>query len=305
MSFTSDIKKEIAFYKANATEIIAELSGAFNISLLIDDNSIQIINENEDVIKRLYFLIVNKYHVSVILEKNIYNSLRKKMLTKMIINEKVDMILEDLCIKINNKRIFVPDDYIVDEVEEKQAYLRGVFLMCGSINDPKTSRYSLGFVINNIQIANFICKLLNDLGFNGKILKRSKNYVIYLKESEQISDFIKMLGAMNSLFYYEDIRIYRDLQNMVNRINNCEQANIDKVINASYEQLNMINKLKNKVDFDFLDEGIKEVCVYREKYPDVSTRELAEIISYETGNQISKSGVNHRFRKIKKMLENN
>lgn len=305
MSFTSDIKKEMVSYSADDTEIIAELSGAFNISGVFENGCISIVNENENVIKRLYNLIVNKYHVNVIFEKDIYNSLRKKMLTRMIINEKVDLILEDLCLYDKNLRKFIPYEYIVDTDKEKQAYLRGVFLLCGSINDPKTSRYSLGFVIINKDTADFVCKLLNDLGFNAKVLKRSKNYMVYVKESEQISDFIKMLPAMNSLFYYEDIRIYRDLQNMVNRINNCEQANADKVINASFEQLEMIKLLKERVDFDLLDEGIKDVCVYREKYPDVSTRELAEIISYETDKSISKSGINHRFRKIKKILENN
>ena len=126
--------------------------------------------------------------------------------------------------------------------------------------------------------------------------------MVYIKESEKISDFIKLLNAYNSLFYYEDIRIYRDHKNMTNRLNNCEQANIDKIVFSSNEQLENIKKLKEIYDFDLLDDKIKEVCIYKEKYPESSMGELAEIISMETGSTITKSGINHRFRKIKEMV---
>ena len=105
--------------------------------------------------------------------------------------------------------------------KNKQVLLERV---CGSINDPKTSRYHAEFVVANEETANFVNKLLNELYFNSKVIKRDKNYMIYIKESEKISDFIKMLNATTSLFYYEDIRIYRDHKNMTNRLNNCEQA---------------------------------------------------------------------------------
>ena len=127
--------------------------------------------------------------------------------------------------------------------------------------------------------------------------------MVYIKESEKISDFIKLLNAYNNLFYYEDIRIYRDHKNMTNRLNNCEQANIDKIVFSSNEQLENIKKLKEREDFDLLDDKIKEICLYKEKYPESSMQELAEIMSIETNNKITKSGVNHRFRKIKEMVK--
>ena len=126
--------------------------------------------------------------------------------------------------------------------------------------------------------------------------------MVYLKESERISDFIKLLNAYNSLFYYEDIRIYRDHKNMTNRLNNCEQANIDKIVFSSNEQLENIQKLKQREDFDLIDDKIKEVCIYKEKYTESSMQELADIISLETNTKITKSGINHRFRKIKEMV---
>ncbi len=100
-----------------------------------------------------------------------------------------------------------------------------------------------------------------------------------------------MLNAFNSLFYFEDIRIYRDHKNMTNRLNNCEQATIDKIYKSSVSQLSMIKKLKKREDFDLMDEKIREVCIYKEKYPETSMAELAHIISTETGHNITKSGV--------------
>ena len=127
--------------------------------------------------------------------------------------------------------------------------------------------------------------------------------MVYIKEAERISDFIKMLNATTSLFYYEDIRIYRDHKNMTNRLNNCEQANVDKSMNASSEQLELIKKLRELIDFDLLDDKIKDICIYKEKYPESSMNELALIISSETERPITKSGINHRFRKMKEMID--
>ena len=232
------------------------------------------------------------------------NSLRKNKLVLLTVHEKVDLILSDLSIVLDGKRLYVPHNYLVDELKDKQAYLRGVFMICGSINDPKTSRYHCEFVISNYDTAQFVNNLLNEMHFKSKLIKRDKNYMVYIKEAERISDFIKMLNATNALFYFEDIRIYRDHKNMTNRLNNCEQANVDKSIQASNEQLKLIAKLKSLIDIDLLDDKIKEICFYKEKYPESSMAELAEIISSETEKPISKSCINHRFRKIKEIIEN-
>ncbi|NLC48734.1 MAG: DNA-binding protein WhiA [Tenericutes bacterium] len=303
MSFTSNIKNEISSHKYSHSENMAELSAILNIGAKINDNSFEIYNENISVARRIYTLIKEIYHVEIEMNNDEINSLRKNKLVKLIVKEKLDLILNDLSIVENGKRKYIPADYLIDEFKDKQAYLRGVFLLCGSISDPKTNNYHCEFVITNKQTAYFINKLLNELDFNSKILKRDKKYMVYMKESEVISDFIKMLNALSSLFYYEDIRIYKDHKNMTNRLNNCEQANVDKSIAASNEQLQMIKRLKEIKDFDLLDDKIKEVCIYKEKYPDSSMAELAEIISTETEKTISKSGINHRFRKIKQMIK--
>lgn len=301
MSFTSNIKNEISSIEYGESEKMAELSAILNIGVKIYEDKFEIYTENISVARRIYLLIKEIYHVEIDMDTG-YNSLRGNKLVLLSVHDKIDLILSDLCIQKNNERIYVPDNYLVDEEHDKQAYLRGVFMICGSINDPKTSRYHLEFVISNEDTANYVNNLLNEFYFNSKVIKRDKNYMVYIKESEKISDFIKLLNARTSLFYYEDIRIYRDHKNMTNRLNNCEQANIDKIVFSSNEQLENIQKLKQREDFDLIDDKIKEVCIYKEKYPESSMQELADIISLETNTKITKSGINHRFIKIKEMV---
>ena len=303
MSFTSNIKNEISNIEYGDSEKMAELSAALNIGVKIYEDRFEILTENISVARRLYKLIKEIYHVEIDMDTSGVNTLRKNKLVNLIINDKVDLILEDLSIMFEGKRVYVPHMYLVDETKDKQAYLRGIFMMCGSINDPKTSRYHAEFVINSEETSNFVNDLLNEMYFNSKVIKRDKNYMVYIKEAEKISDFIKMLNATNALFYYEDIRIYRDHKNMTNRLNNCEQANVEKSLYASSEQLELIGKLRERFDFDLLDQKIQDICIYKEKYPESSMSELAAIISSETERPITKSGINHRFRKIKEMIE--
>ena len=109
------------------------------------------------------------------------------------------------------------------------------------------------------------------------------------------------MKAYNAVMYFEDVRIYRDQKNRTNRLNNCEQANMDKVIQTAEEHMMYIEVLKQNVGIDLLDDKTKEALEYREKYPEASLQELSEIISMETGKKITKSGLNHRFRKIKEL----
>ena len=144
---------------------------------------------------------------------------------------------------------------------------------------------------------------LNIFELNAKILIRNKKYMIYIKEAEKISDYLKILGANQAVLYYENARIYRDKKNQTNRLNNCEQANLDKVFKTSLEQLEQIKIIEEKKGLELLDDKTKQALEYRRKYPESSLKELSEIISVETGKTITKSGLNHRFRKIKDLSE--
>ncbi len=147
MSFTSDIKNEIANNNYSRDEMIAELSAIINISATIENNEIKIYFETLSVARRIYKLIKELYHIDIQMEKINMNNFKKNYLICITIKDKCDFILEDLSIIKNKKRLYVPEEYIVDMVENRYSYLRGVFFACGSINDPKPSRYHAEFMI--------------------------------------------------------------------------------------------------------------------------------------------------------------
>ena len=197
----------------------------------------------------------------------------------------------------------MPNEFFLSTKEEKIAYLQGVFLAIGTVNDPTSSGYHLEIVTSLNREALFITKLFKDLDINAKHLKRNGKYMVYIKNAEVISEIIRMFKAINSYFYFEDIRIYRDHKNMVNRLNNCEIANQEKTINTGLKQLEEIKYLKENELYNLLDDTIKLTLEYREKYPETSLKELAEIISIETGHEIGKSGINHHFIKVRNLIK--
>ena len=283
---------------------IAVLLAQHNEVVAVDiiPEKVELITENSYIAKKISQLFKDIYNIQVEINtiKNI--NLSKKSLYHLEMSEQIDKILADLSIYEDNNYLEIPRDYIVSEEEEQRCYLMGAFLSKGSINDPKTARYHLEFLIENKKEAEFIKELLNSFNLNSKVLSRDKGYMVYIKEAEKIGDFLRIVYASNAVMYYEDIRIYRDHKNMTNRLNNCEQANIDKIIETANGQIKEIEYLKENDIFDLLDEKTKETAEYRLKYPDASLQELSEIITYETNNPISKPGLNHRFRKIKELV---
>lgn len=295
MTFTANVKNELCTLETRPIEILSELSAIIRNSYK-DQTIIKIITENILVAERIYRLINLEYNISpqIIVRKG-YNY-NKNYLYILEIKE-VDMIYRDLNIEE------VPKEYLVADEEQIKAYLRGLFLIKGSVNDPQKSRYHLELSVDKEDYARFVLKILSQYNINAKVIARDNSYMIYLKEAEKISDFLKLIGASKAVLYFEDIRIYRDHANMVNRLNNCEQANVDKIINTSYEQIKAIEKIEKNVGLDILNEGEKVVALYRKKYSEVSLVELSEIITLETGHRITKSGVYHRLNKIKEIAD--
>lgn len=300
MTFTIQIKEEISKIKSTKSEIIAELSAYIKNNGHIKDNTITLSTENHFLIERIKEEIKDLYDEEPKEEIIGNQNFSKKILYQITISEKVDNILKDLgIIDENGEKLDVVPKYIVGANEEIRAYLRGIFFATGSISDPKKSRYHLELLSYTPEEAVFVQKLLNIFELNAKILAREKGYMIYIKEAEKISDFIKLLGANNAVLYYENVRIYRDQKNKTNRLNNCEQANMDKVFETANEQLRQIEIIEENDGVMLLDDRTKQTLEYRKKYPEASLKELAEIISLETGKTITKSGLNHRMRKIK------
>ena len=304
MSFTANIKDELSRLNMTRSENIAELSAFVRTNAKYNLSSIELNTENSNIAKRFYLFLKDIYGVSaeIITKRN--NTFNRNNIYMIEIKEKTQAILEDLSvIDEYGSYLEMPKDYICDSNDEASAYLRGIFLSRGSVNDPKTSRYHLEILLDQKYESVFVQRLLNQFSLNSKILMRDNKYMIYIKDSEKISDFLKLIQASNAVLYYEDIKILREQKNMTNRLNNCEQANTDKIIITCNSQIKDINLIDKEVGLDFLDEKIKEACIYRLKYPETSLSELSEIISLETGNQITKSGLNHRFRKIREMAK--
>lgn len=294
MSFTTTIKDEVTKIETERVESLAEVAAFIRYNGKVNEDSIELYIENNSVARRMFNLIKRLYKINITLTIRTQKRFQTKTMYILTLKD-----IESVLFDMNNivKNIL---DY---SSPEKASFIKGVFLANGSINDPKKSKYHLELLISDEELAKLVHKLLLSLKFSSKILKRDKGYMVYIKASEQISDFIKMLGAINSLFYYEDIRIYRDHKNMVNRLNNCEQANVEKSMRSANIQLDNIDYLKENDLLSLLDEKTKLVIEYREKYPETTLQELADIISLETDTKITKSGINHHFRKIKELVE--
>ncbi len=302
MTFSTRLKEEITEYNSNIIEKRAELSAIIRYAAKITPNSIIITSENAKIARRIYSYLKEIFGINIKIIIRNQKRFRIKQIYILEIKEKLSYILESLYIYHNHRKI-KPNANYLETNEEKIAYLKGTFLTNGSVNDPSTSGYHLEFVFSNQSDAYFIKKLLKEIEFNSKILKRNNRYMIYIKSAEDISDVIKLFNAINSLFYFEDIRIYRDHKNMVNRLNNCEIANQEKSISTGLKQIEEIEFLENNNLINLLDEKTKIIIEYRKKYPESSYNELAEIISLETNYNIGKSGINHHFIKIKKIID--
>jgi DNA-binding protein WhiA len=178
--------------------------------------------------------------------------------------------------------------------------LRGAFLAGGSVNNPDSSSYHLEIFTSYEQHGKDLVRLINKFGLKAKLIERKKGYVMYIKESEKITEFLNVIGAYQALFQFEDARIVKDMRNSVNRLVNCETANLNKTVAASMKQLENIQIIERKMGLDKLPEKLREIAVIRKENPDVNLKELGELIP---SGSVSKSGINHRFRKLDQIAE--
>lgn len=302
MTYTTKIKEEVSRLDLPPIESLVELSAFIRYAAQLKKNSIIITMENASVARLIYKLLKQNFGIEIKIIIRNQKRFRVKQIYILEVTEKVNQILETLNIYKNGKKT-LPEEYFLNSPEEKSAFIRGAFLASGSINDPSTSNYHLEFNSSTKKEGQFISSILNDFYITSKVIKRNNSYMTYVKSAEMISELIRLIGATQSFFYFEDIRIYRDHKNMVNRLNNCEIANQEKILKTGLKQLEDINYLKENDLVGLLDENVQEAIKYREMYPETSLQELADIISQETGRQIGKSGINHYFIKVKKLVE--
>lgn len=302
MTYTTKVKEEIVKSELNESEKICELSGYIRFASVIKNDCITITLENASVTRRIYKHFKEIFNIQPKIIVRNQKRFRIKQIYIIEIKDKVEYILKFLSVADKQKKI-LPNEFFLTNKEEKIAYLRGAFLASGTINDPASGGYHIEIVTNMNREAVYLTNLFQDLDIKAKHIKRNSKYMVYIKNAEIISDIIRMFNATNSYFYFEDIRIYRDHKNMVNRLNNCEIANQEKTINTGLKQIEAIEYLKDNDLYSLLDETTKIVLEYREKYPEASLKELSDIISMETDYTIGKSGVNHHFIKIKNLIK--
>lgn len=203
-----------------------------------------------------------------------------------------ELITESKDIKITEVKKLIKD------VCCKKAFLKGAFLGSGCVVNPNMD-YHFEIITKSKAYADYIIKLLNEFELTPKIIKRNSNYVVYIKDSEQIAILLAILEANKAILEYENVRVSKSITNNINRSVNCETANLTKTIEAAVRQQDAINKLKIEDRFDELNPKLKEIASLRMKYPEASLDELALKCSYK----ISKSGIFHRLNKIIKLAE--
>ncbi|MBS4750213.1 DNA-binding protein WhiA [Granulicatella sp. zg-ZJ] len=299
MSYAAQVKKELTSLEVHKEHAKAELAALIQmngaVSLYQQKFILNVQTENAAIARRMYTLLKDHYDVEsellvrrkMKLKKNNIYIVRLKTGTKEILTDLG--IMDGLFFQTR-----VPKN-IKNNEQKVKSYLRGAFLAGGSVNNPEKSSYHLEIYSNYEDHSQDICDMINRFYMNGRIIERRNGYIAYIKEAEKIADFLVLIGALNSMMKFEDIRIIRDMRNSVNRIVNCENANLSKVINASSKQIEAINYIAEKVGLDELPPKLKEVAELRLSYPESSLMEIGEMIVGET---VSKSGINHRLRKI-------
>ncbi|MGG7620669.1 DNA-binding protein WhiA [Bacillus coreaensis] len=305
MSFASETKKELTNIEGKECCGKAELSALIrmNGSLSFSNRKlvVDIQTENAAIARRIYTLVKRYYDVQVELLVRKKMRLKKNNVYIVRLSQDAKMILEDLFI-LEEGFVFAHNiaEALIKKKCCKRSYLRGAFLAGGSVNNPETSSYHLEIFSLYKEHNDSLCELMNTFGLNSKTLERKKGFITYLKEAEKITEFLNIIGAHNALLRFEDIRIVRDMRNSVNRLVNCETANLNKTIGASLRQVENIRFIQDNVGLHILPEKLREIAELRIAYQDVTLKELGEMVS---GGTISKSGINHRLRKIDEIAE--
>ena len=305
MSFASETKKELTQVETDNSSLKAEVSALIRmngtLSFANRQLSVDVQTENAAIARRLYSNIKRLYNLNVELLVRKKMRLKKNNVYICRVREGARELLADLQIVSESFEFnHTISKTLIPHNSQKRAYLRGAFLAGGSVNNPETSSYHLEVSSLYKEHGEALAQLMNYYDLNAKTIERKKGYVTYLKEAEKISDFLSLVGAHQAMLKFEDVRIVRDMRNSVNRIVNCETANLNKTIGAALRQVDNIRYIDNAIGLDQLPEKLREIARLRVEYQDVTLKELGEMVS--TG-VVSKSGVNHRLRKIDEIAD--
>ncbi|QGG46217.1 hypothetical protein FTV88_0038 [Heliorestis convoluta] len=271
-----------------------QISGEHGLSLTVS-------TESASVARKIFRLIKNVFSLQTQIMVRRKRRLKKSnvyVISMPARIEKQDILQALGIIDQKGNFNFEPREDLLKRQCCRRAYLRGAFLGGGSVNSPEGT-YHLEIITNDESHAERIQELLQRFQLSAKVSCRKGWYIVYLKESDQIVEMLSIIGAHSALLNFENVRIVKGMRNQVNRLVNCETANLNKTVNAALRQVEAIQFLSRHVGLDKLSAPLKEIAEVRLQYPDVSLKELGEMLSPPVG----KSGVNHRLRKLEKMVE--
>lgn len=306
MSFASEVKKELLGIKN--TTIQEEKALIFGI--LQSSSELVISKEGTKIIVKSYILLAIQKTMQLI--KNIYNDLTNEIITEIEygtdqnINKKryyylhikgnISKIIEDFSL-LPFHTIDANHPFLKTE-EGKAAFIRGLFIAKGSINDPRKNNYHFEITCRSQEIAILTKEILSQNEIETKVIEKKDNFVAYVKKSESISSCLAYIGASSGVFYFEDSRIVRDISNMANRMSNCDIANVKKSAETANKQLNAIQYIRKMGYFNKMPVRLQTMAIMREEYPSSSLEELSEFSDNYFGKPLSKSGISHCLRSL-------
>lgn len=304
MSFAAETKKELTLIESSACCQIAELSALIRMNGAVQISSQKVIldisTENAAIARRIYSLIKKTFmvHIELLVRKKM--RLKKNNVYIVRIPNQVQEVLSQLYIISEGFQFAAKiDKALIKNNCCKRAYLRGAFLAGGSVNNPEGSSYHLEISSMYEEHCQSLVQLANRFKLNARCIERKKGFVFYIKEGEKIIEFLSLIGAHQALLRFEDVRIMKDMRNSVNRIVNCETANLNKTIGAAVRQLDNIRLIQRELGLESLPEKLRVVAEIRLQHPDINLQEVGDLLH----GAVSKSGVNHRLRKIDELAD--
>lgn len=311
MSFSMDVKNELCrdaeevTYDQALCIVSAVMKIAGSINLLGNNKVVFSMSTENAAIAGFLFKLIKKFfdiHCDIMVKRT--STLKKNNIYVIRSKESTDIM--DFLQKINvfnyEKNTFVINykmpHIVLESNDLKRQYIKGAFLGGGSLSNPEKA-YHLEFVCESEEFAIELSNLINTFEINSKIIARKNHTVIYIKDSEQIINVLNIIHAHNALLKLENIRILKDMRNKVNRIVNCETANLTKTVDSSFRHIENIELIKNEIGFNRIPKHLSDIAKVRLQYPDESLKEIGCKLEPPLG----KSGVNHRLRKIDKIAE--
>ncbi|GGE27800.1 DNA-binding protein WhiA [Streptococcus himalayensis] len=301
MSFTIKVKEELlGLQQADKYELAAIIKMSASLGIASQGLTLSITTENAKIARHIYELLAKFYQVKADIRHHQKTNLRKNRVYTVLVDQGVEDILADLHLADAFFGISAGiDQSILSSDEASRAYLRGAFLASGSIRDPESGKYQLEILSVYLDHAEDMAALMQKFLLDAKTLERKKGAITYLQRAEDIMDFLIVIGAMEAMREFESVKVLRETRNDLNRATNAETANIARTVTASMKTINNISKIIDTIGLESLPVDLQEVAHLRIQHPDYSIQRLADSLS----QPLTKSGVNHRLRKINKIAE--